>query len=661
MKNIHGHCSPRRLFVAVVSVFLAGATVPVFAATLERGPYLQIPTPTSITIKWRTDIRTDAIVYYGTTLNTMSSSSTGANSGLDHEVTLSNLSPSTRYYYSIGDSVGTIAGGDISFTFQTSPEPDTEPVTRVWVVGDSGMADNNAASVRDAFKAYTGTRGADLWLMLGDNAYVDGTDLEYQQAVFDTYPELLRQTPLWPSMGNHDGHSADSETQTGTYYDIFSLPTSAEAGGLASGTEAYYSFDYGNIHFIALDSYDSDRATVGAMLTWLNNDLAATSKTWIIAFWHHPPYTKGSHDSDSSSDSDGIMIEMRTNVLPILESLGVDLVLTGHSHSYERSYLIDGHYGFSGSFDPYMQVDGGSGREDDSGIYTKNAGNASNQGAVYAVVGSSARTGGGSLDHPAMYASHNSLGSLILDIDGNRLDARFIDETGSVRDYFSISKGEITNTNDPPMFTSIAVTNATELQPYTYDVMANDPDAGDTLSITATVLPTWLTLKDNGDGTARLSGTPTSADIGSHNVELQVQENAPAPGLTGNQQFDISVIAADTPPVITLLGDTIITIVQGSNFTDPGATAYDVQDGDLTDQITVDNQVNIDIASTYLIIYSVVDSAGNRTQVQRTVVVRAQEQARQSGGGAVGFWELFALLVFGSLASVRPNWRVAQS
>ncbi len=79
---------------------------------------------------------------------------------------------------------------------------------------------------------------------------------------------------------------------TGPYYDMFTLPAAGEAGGIASGTEAYYSFDYANIHFICLDSYDVDRSVDGAMLTWLEYDLVATTADWIIAFWHHPPYTK---------------------------------------------------------------------------------------------------------------------------------------------------------------------------------------------------------------------------------------------------------------------------------------------------------------------------------------------------------------------------------
>src|SRR4029450_1136767 len=120
---------------------------------------------------------------------------------------------------------------------------------------------------------------------------------------------------------------ADSPTQTGPYYDIFTLPRNAEAGGVASGTEAYYSFDYGNIHFICLDSFDTPRSATGAMAQWLQRDLADTTQDGIIAFWHHPPYSKGSHDSDTQTP----LIEMRQNFLPILEAGGVDLVLSGHS------------------------------------------------------------------------------------------------------------------------------------------------------------------------------------------------------------------------------------------------------------------------------------------------------------------------------------------
>ena len=73
--------------------------------------------------------------------------------------------------------------------------------------------------------------------------------------------------------------------------------------------------------------------TPSPMAIWLRSDLAVTTNRWLVAFWHHPPYTKGSHDSDAEAE----LIEMRQNIVPILEAGGVDLVLSGHSHSYERS------------------------------------------------------------------------------------------------------------------------------------------------------------------------------------------------------------------------------------------------------------------------------------------------------------------------------------
>jgi 3',5'-cyclic AMP phosphodiesterase CpdA len=93
------------------------------------------------------------------------------------------------------------------------------------------------------------------------------------------------------------------------------------------------------------------------MLTWLKADLEANSRDWLIAFWHSPPYTKGSHDSDNLFDNLGNMTEMRENAVRVLESYGVDLVMCGHSHIYERSYLINGHYGFSDSLEPEMIKD----------------------------------------------------------------------------------------------------------------------------------------------------------------------------------------------------------------------------------------------------------------------------------------------------------------
>src|SRR5438552_15844252 len=102
--------------------------------------------------------------------------------------------------------------------------------------------------------------------MLGDNAYDSGQDSEYQAAVFDVYPMVLKNTFLWPTIGNHD--SAFSYTATNfPYLNIFSLPINGEAGGVPSGTEKYYSFDYGKVHFICLDLMTSKTSTNCPMMT----------------------------------------------------------------------------------------------------------------------------------------------------------------------------------------------------------------------------------------------------------------------------------------------------------------------------------------------------------------------------------------------------------
>jgi hypothetical protein len=407
------------------------------AGLVTRGPYLQLQSENGITIHGRTDTPTDSVVRYGDAPGKLTNSVKDPAVTTEHAVRLAALKSAQQYWYSIGRSSATLRSGG-TFHFHTAPTPGEAADTRIWVIGDSGTADVNAQAVRDAYKAWSGSRPADLWLMLGDNAYEDGTDLEYQAAVFDTYPELLRQLPLWPTLGNHDGHSADSATQSGPYYDIFNLPASGEIGGLASFTEAYYSFDYANIHFVCLDSHQSDRSPGGSMMQWLEADLASNSRPWVIAFWHHPPYSRGSHNSDW----EGRLIDMRQNALPILEAWGVDLVLAGHSHSYERSFLLDSHYGMSTALDTDLNIlDPGGGNAATDNAYEKpDLVGARNEGAVYVVAGSSGKISGGSLDHPAMFISMNSLGSMVLDISGNRLDARFLDSTGSVKDEFTIIK-----------------------------------------------------------------------------------------------------------------------------------------------------------------------------------------------------------------------------
>jgi acid phosphatase type 7 len=407
---------------------------------LTRGPYLQAGTPSSMVVRWRTSQVTDTRVRYGLSPTELTMTNDDAGLTIEHIVTLTNLEPATRYYYAVGTSGTNLAGGADCYLI-TSP---TNPVpTRVWFISDYGFKDSGERSVRNSyFNFIAPEKPADVWLTGGDNDQTDGTDANDQTAIFGTnygYGALLRNLPMRPTIGNHDYQTANGQA----FYANFSMPTNGEAGGVPSGSQHYYSYNYGDIHFINLDSIDGSLSISAdtPMLQWLRQDLASTTQRWIIAHWHGPPYTKGTHDSDSESDTLSWMIQMRQNVVPLLEAYGVDLVLCGHSHVYERSWLLHGHYGFSDTFSETNKVDGGDGKEDGTGAYVKAVRGA---GTVYvtAAVGGQPQA-----DHFAGYThpTHllkiaNTFGSLVIDISSNRLDLKFVGVTGAALDHFTLLK-----------------------------------------------------------------------------------------------------------------------------------------------------------------------------------------------------------------------------
>jgi hypothetical protein len=414
-----------------------------------RGPYLQSGTVSNMVVRWRTDVTTDTRVQFGLLPSALNWQVLDSSLTTEHIVTLTNLAPDTKYYYAIGTSGENLAGDD-SYYFVTAPRG-PKP-TRIWAIGDCGTASAGADTwrgVRDAYTAYAGNRETDVWLMLGDNAYHYGTDAQYQVAVFQSYAQLLRKWTLWSTIGNHETY-APLIGQPVSYFDNFTFPTAGEAGGEPSGSENYYSFNYGGVHFVCVDSELAANSPGSAMLLWLEADLAANTNLWTIVFFHSPPYSFSTHNSDEPTDTAGHLVQMRENVVPILESYGVDVVLCGHSHSYERSYLLYGHYGYSSSLTPAMIQDARDGRMDGEGAYRKQISGPNTQGTVYVVAGSSGWVTGDTFIpqylHPAMFIKLKQLGSMVIDVDGNRLDAKFLRETGAIDDYFTIIKEDSAET-----------------------------------------------------------------------------------------------------------------------------------------------------------------------------------------------------------------------
>lgn len=421
------------------------------AQRVIRGPYLQQPTTDGITIRWRTDVPTSSRVQYlASSDSTKVFNQTTDGPTTEHSVTLTKLPADTRFFYRVGTSQQILAQSADQY-FVTAPNADTKRPIRFWAMGDFGAANtatytSNQQAVRDQFLARK--RGPmDLWVWLGDNAYCCGDDQQYQSQVFDFYgSRIFGNMTILPSPGNHEYYATTTATAQQDrdipYYDMITVPTQGEAGGVPSGIEAYYAVNYGNVHFVSLDSYGFDEGKYplydknSPQYQWLEKDLAANKSLWTIVFFHHPPYTKRSHDSDVEV----ALVELRQTLVPLFDKYKVDLVLNGHSHVYERSYLMKGHTGYSPTFDKKQHV-----VQDTKASYTQEAKPIINkdEGTVYMVIGSAGRLDwNGQLQaHPSSaYSNYQLGGSGLFTVDENRLDAEWLGADGQIHDRFTMFK-----------------------------------------------------------------------------------------------------------------------------------------------------------------------------------------------------------------------------
>lgn len=404
---------------------------------LIRGPYIQSMSSNACIVAWRTDTPCFSKVEIKDQRGATRSFSNNRLS-VDHAVVVSGLAPGDSFRYRFGATAVWLGDGPEYVLHTAPPEDEIRPV-RIWALGDFGNGSQQQVLVKNSYLQYLNGARNDMWIWLGDNAYNYGTDVEYSNYVFNVYGDLFKSWNFYPAPGNHDygmvGYqSAASLTTNFPYFDIFRLPTHAQAGGWPSRTEKYYSYDWSNIHFIALDSYGAYNYPGSPMYNWLEEDLRRNSKRWIIAYWHHPPYSKGSHDSDEEIE----MVDMRRNIVPLLEKYGTDLVLTGHSHTYERSYYLHGHYGQESDFNTSMLVQTGDGH---TTPYQKDS---LNNGTVYIVCGVGGKNSPmffPGYPHNAMAVSYTSVnGSSVIEINGDTLNYRFLRSDGIIADSFTMVK-----------------------------------------------------------------------------------------------------------------------------------------------------------------------------------------------------------------------------
>jgi PKD repeat protein len=295
--------------VALAALALVVAASAQAAPTISKGPYLQNARADSIVIMWETSESAASRVDYGLTTS-YGQSATSSTSVRIHEVRLTGLAADTAHHYRVVSTGGTGTVYSADSTFRTAIAG-AAPF-RFVAYGDSRTFASSHAAVVNAIIA----RAPRLVLHTGDLVR-DGTVASYWQTeLFDPARPLLRTTPFYAALGNHEDHAA-------YYYSYFSTP----AGG-GTGGEQWYSFDYGSVHFVSVDT-SGDYSSGSAQYNWLVNDLRSTTAEWIVVFTHYPAYSSGVHGGDPT---------VQSRLVPLFEQYGVDMVFCGHDHIYERSY-----------------------------------------------------------------------------------------------------------------------------------------------------------------------------------------------------------------------------------------------------------------------------------------------------------------------------------
>jgi len=287
---------------------------------------------------------------------------------------INNLVPNTVYEYSInynGSGQQSIIGW-----FKTPPLVGSKDKVNFWVVGDGGEDfQDRIEEMRDAHFSFTGENldestccntdfnTTDLFINLGDNAYNHGRDQELEDAVFSPFKKILKNIPLYSTIGNHESDYNNTYGGEDLHKQLFCVPENIP---ISKYNKSYYSFDYADVHFVCLYTQfytteynysENPKTSYDQMFDWLRTDLTnAKQSKWTVVYFHKPIYGAGGRQGRSSTEDSlgNDSQDMRIRMDQIIRDFDIDLVLTGHSHHYERSYLlkVDGPISDSyGSFD----------------------------------------------------------------------------------------------------------------------------------------------------------------------------------------------------------------------------------------------------------------------------------------------------------------------
>ena len=320
-----------------------------------------------------------------------------------HSATVTGLKPGTRYRYQVG------AGEAWSEVRQFTTAPRSASTFSFLIFGDSQSRDYGVwrTTLQQAVLANPGVA---FFVSMGDLVDV-GQDYEEWEAWFEASAEALEVLPIMPLTGNHECYTPERIFSQPRYFTAqFALPDNGPAGL----KRQVYSFDYGDIHFVMLDSQAGEQREFMPDLLerqrqWLARDLAVTDKKWKVAFIHRPLY---------GNKPNGVNENLRRAFAPVFDEYKVDLVFTAHDHVIARTLPI----------------------ADDAAVAPPEF------GTVYAATG---RSGTKTYDNVAakdwnvfFYNPVEEPNYLLVKVNGNTLQVQAITASGAVVDEWSVEKKE---------------------------------------------------------------------------------------------------------------------------------------------------------------------------------------------------------------------------
>jgi hypothetical protein len=299
---------------------VSGVALVADAAVLTRHPYPQSPKTDRVTLMWRTATPAAQTIDYG--IGGFTQSYVEPVAVTAHEVTLTGLQPNRNYVYRLREGATIVTDPQIQYGFRTDGGRSDTDYT-FFVTGDVGEDSPDIARQHftdDMVRAISPR--AEFGLLCGDIIYPDGESSMYDQCLMTPWRNLMASVPMFPALGNHDWH-VDPELN---FRKEWALPNN----------EHYYSFDWGNGHFIALDTADGFLYDEVNQLAWLEADLRAARgrAQWVFVYYHHPIYTCTYKEN---------LPDLQRKLWPLFDMYKVDIVFNGHAHTFERLYpLVNG-------------------------------------------------------------------------------------------------------------------------------------------------------------------------------------------------------------------------------------------------------------------------------------------------------------------------------